>query len=130
MNSISGVSSYQPNNIGSGSFYHKDGIYGAEYRSYQPKEPKHWERIYKHHIEVPWLGQCAEKTFLNRTTIPNKPKLHKHLFLTAPDAETNMKFTSPLIEGFRSYDVGQISLVLLLVFAFFLVFDNITKYNF
>jgi hypothetical protein len=130
MNTISGVNSYQPDNVGSGSSYNKDSIYGAEYRSYVPEKPKHWERTYIHRIEVPWKGQHVESSFLNRTTIGNKPKLAKHLFLTAPDPETNMKFISPLHEGFGSHDVRQISLVLLLVLAFFLVFAKIKEYNY
>lgn len=122
---LDGLSGSVPLNTDEGS------IYGAQFMPIDMKT-SYYEMMTTETVQVPWLAQDQERTFMNRTKELNEEPVqsYKDLKLSSIPQEQNEKY-KPLIyiEGFNYFDTEhyrfKIIMILVVIFIIYLLLKQI-----
>ena len=111
----------------------EDGsIYGAKFMPVTMHTP-YYERMTTQTVNVPWLAQDMEKTFMNQTKVLDEPeiKAYRELKLSNVPQQMyeNVEKTGETIEGFGENTQGLIFKILCVVFLIALIYFLMKEIN-
>jgi len=93
-------------------------VYGAEFMPVEMHTP-YYERMTRETVEVPWLGQEMEQTFMNRTKVLNEPPVQTY-------KELKLSSVSPIafetLEGFGENTQNLVFKILCVLFLIILIY--------
>ena len=108
------------------SFTHLGGLEGSEFESIKGAEfmpvdmhTPYYERMTRETVEVPWLAQDMERTFMNRTKVLNEPPVqtYKELKLSHISPQSHES-----VEGFGENTENLVFKILCLMFLIGLIY--------
>jgi hypothetical protein len=96
----------------------EEDVYGAEFMPVDMHTP-YYERMISQTVEVPWLGQDMEQTFMNRTKILNEPPVqaYKELKLSSIPQQNYES-----VEGFGENTQNLVFKILCVIFLVILIY--------